>query len=180
MENELQQSQRELKLAQADLALVDKSQSSMLAEVRKIVSAEQGGLESELDRLREELKKAQQTASMQMSQINSLLLDKVDLQGQGIAQRDAMLQRQSDQTIPAIDATLSNEDLKAKAEQLEQVKEQLKKARIFIRQQDKLFKEQHQARFNVGSAAAMSDTVFDTDTSLYRLQMAIVSTRLRR
>lgn len=180
VETELQQSQKELKLAQADLAVVDKSQSSMLAEVRKTVSAEQGGLESELDRLRQELKKAQQTASMQMSQINSLLLDKVDLQGESIAQRDAMLQQRSNQTTPTIDATLTNEELKSKAEQLEQVKEQLKKARNFIRQQDKLFKEQHQAQFNVGSLAAMSGTFSDIHPFVYRLQMVTVSTRLRR
>lgn len=158
LETDLEEAQKQLKSARSDLTLVDKSQSNMLAELRKSVAQEQRGLEAEVVRLQDDLKQAHQTAAMQLSQINSLLLDKVDLQGQGLAARDALLQQEGSNSRLASSETTAvlsrlKEDLKAKDEQLDQTKEQLKKARNFIRQQDKLFKEQHQAQANVRLAS---------------------------
>jgi protein HOOK3 len=136
------------------LTLVDKSQTVMLAEVRKSVAEEQTGTDKELKSLKEELERAKQTINMQLSQINSLLLDKVDLQSTGISQRDALLLKK--ESTSGTDAAMDpskvpalKSELKQMQESVDQTKDQLKKARHFIRQQDKLFKEQHQARANV-------------------------------
>lgn len=158
--------EQQLKVARADLTLVDKSQAEMLAEVRKSVSGEQTGLLSERDRLQEELKSARMTASMQLSQINSLLLDKVDLQSQTIAQRDASLSQDSlDNAVSPPESSglvaVLKESLKDTEGQLKQTKEQLMKARNFIRQQDKLFKEQHQSQANVSRAHVAHGFVAD-------------------
>lgn len=151
------QAEKQLKLARADLSLVDKSQTTMLAEVRKSVAEEQTSTDSELKRLKEELEKAKQTNNMQLSQINSLLLDKVHLQSTGISQRDALLNKEGNSNTNAAtdysQVTALKSELEQVQESLDQTKDQLKKARHFIRQQDKLFKEQHQARANVSTAA---------------------------
>lgn len=161
LEDEIEQVKKQLKLTKADLAVVNKGQVEMLAEVRKTVASEQKGVEEEISRLQAELKKANETAAMQLSQINSLLLDKVDLQSQGLAERDLRLQHE-DKTRSTSSAAGSSEverlkeELAQKEDQLDQTKDQLKKARNFIRQQDKLFKEQHQAQANVSNVWALS------------------------
>ncbi|KAI0698470.1 hypothetical protein BC835DRAFT_654069 [Cytidiella melzeri] len=92
---------------------------------------------------------------MQLEQINALLFEKVNLQSEGLDQRDRMLQRERD--IGDLRASLSGkdipEDIKARLlkmhednvhlqEQFKTAQEKLIKARAFIKQQDKLFKEE--------------------------------------
>ena len=84
---------------------------------------------------------------MNISQINTLLMEKVDLQSDSIGQRDDALQREKD--MGALRATLADSSLSEEAKQLvtdreNQVKalqEKLQKARAFIRQQDKMIKD---------------------------------------
>ena len=51
-------------------------------------------LESEVERLRNQVKELADKNKMQLEQINGLLLEKVNLQSEGIDQRDRMLQRE--------------------------------------------------------------------------------------
>lgn len=147
--NRIAELEKELKLAKADLKLVDRSRTEMLAAVRATVAEEQASTVNDLIKLQEELDRAKQTTSMQLSQINSLLLDKVDLQSQGIAYRDATSKNNINDEKASTEVVMLRAEVKQLEESLEQTKEQLKKARNFIRQQDKLFKEQHQAQANV-------------------------------
>jgi protein HOOK3 len=58
------------------------------------VSVEKEGLESEVKRLKEEIKTLEDTNKMQMSQVNALLIEKIDLQSEGIGARERMLAKE--------------------------------------------------------------------------------------
>ena len=51
-------------------------------------------LEREIKELRDQIKELSDKNRMQLEQINGLLLEKVNLQSEGIDQRDRMLQRE--------------------------------------------------------------------------------------
>lgn len=158
LSNDLMAAQKQLLVLKSDISLVNSDQLTILAELRATVSKEKEGLEQQVVNLTSELKKAQDTATMHLSQINGLLLDKVDLQSRGLQQRELMLERERDRSTSVssqnthglgVDASIVKLELRQKEEELEKVKDQLKKARNFIRQQDKLFKEQHKAQTEV-------------------------------
>ena len=81
----------ELDIAKSDLNLVGLDQIEALHKLRASVSVEKEAAETESTRLRAELVEADRKARMQLEQINGLLLDKVDLQGQSIGHREALL-----------------------------------------------------------------------------------------
>ena len=53
-------------------------------------------LEEELSKVRDQVKEMNEKNRMQLEQINGLLLEKVNLQTEGIGQRERMLQRERD------------------------------------------------------------------------------------
>lgn len=152
--------------------LVHKDQLEILATLRESVNEDKVGLEAEVQRLIEQTKELGDKNKMQLEQINVLLLEKVNLQSEGLDQRDRMLQRERDiGCVKFVDlscaggslhsselrASLSGKDIPEEIksrmlkmhEELIQFQEQLKtnqdklaKARQFIKQQDKLFKEE--------------------------------------
>lgn len=76
--------------------LVHKDQLDILASLRESVNEDKAGLEAEVQRLLEQMKELSDKNKMQLEQINALLFEKVDLQSEGLAQRDRMLQRERD------------------------------------------------------------------------------------
>ena len=76
--------------------MVNKDQLEILASLRESVNEDKTGLEAELDRMRKQLKEAAEKNKMQLEQINGLLFEKVNLQSDGIGQREKMLQRERD------------------------------------------------------------------------------------
>ena len=76
------------------MTLVNKDQLDILATLRESVNEDKAELESEVERLRNQVKELADKNKMQLEQINGLLLEKVNLQSEGIAQRDRMLQRE--------------------------------------------------------------------------------------
>lgn len=135
--------------------LVHKDQLEILASLRESVNEDKAGLESEVQKLHDTIRELSEKSKMQLEQINALLLEKVNLQSDGLDQRDRMLQRERD--IGDLRASLSGkdipEDVKQRLlkmhedqiqlqEQYKTVQEKLNKARQFIKQQDKLFKEE--------------------------------------
>ncbi|ETW85647.1 hypothetical protein HETIRDRAFT_379686 [Heterobasidion irregulare TC 32-1] len=145
---------KELTIARSDLNLVNKDQLEILASLRESVNEDKTGLEAELDRMRKQLKEAAEKNKMQLEQINGLLFEKVNLQSDGIGQREKMLQRERD--FGELRAAMGKdvpEDVKSRVlsqhednvqlrEQLKTTQEKLVKARAFIKSQDKLFKEE--------------------------------------
>lgn len=156
--------QRELTIARSDLNLVNKDQVDILASLRESVNEDKAALEADGERLRKQIKDLGEKNRLQLEQINTLLLEKVNLQSEGIGQREKMLQRE--RAFMDLRASISGrdvpEDVKARLlalhEENQNVKEQLKttqeklgKAKQFIKSQDKLFKEEQAKLASISS-----------------------------
>lgn len=76
--------------------LINKDQVDILASLRESVSEDKAFLEAETDRLKKQIKELGEKNRMQLEQVNVLLLEKVNLQSEGIGQREKMLQRERD------------------------------------------------------------------------------------
>ncbi|KAI0085421.1 HOOK-domain-containing protein [Irpex rosettiformis] len=181
-----QSQSKELIIAKSDLNLVHKDQLEILATLRESVNEDKAGLETEVQRLHEQIRELSDKNKMQLEQINGLLFEKVTMQSEGIDQRDRMLQRERD--IGDLRASLSGkdipEDIKARLlklhedniqlqEQLKTASEKLVKARQFIKQQDKLFKEE-QAKKGISSAG------FEDAEGVSRSQVKILEDEIAR
>ncbi|CAL1703947.1 unnamed protein product [Somion occarium] len=177
---------KELTIAKSDLNLVNKDQLDILATLRESVNEDKAGLEAEVGQLLEQIKELSDKNKMQLEQINGLLLEKVNLQSEGLDQRDRMLQRE--RAIGDLRASLSGkdvpEDIKNRMlkmheeniqlqEQYKTAQEKLNKARQFIKQQDKLFKEE-QTKKGVAPGA------FEEAENSYKSQIKILEEDLAR
>ncbi|GLB35178.1 putative HOOK protein [Lyophyllum shimeji] len=178
---------RELTIAKSDLTLVNKDQLDILATLRESVNEDKAGLEADLEKLRKQNKELSDKNRMQLEQINGLLLEKVNLQSEGIGHREKMLQRERD--FGDLRASISGKDvpqdikerLLALHEENVNLKEanktandKLNKAKAFIKSQDKLFKEQH--------AASLSSTpgLFEEAEASFRSQIKVLEEDLAR
>ncbi|KDN48758.1 hypothetical protein RSAG8_02745, partial [Rhizoctonia solani AG-8 WAC10335] len=85
---------RDLTIAKSDLNLVNKDQLEILATLRESVNEDKAALESEMGRLRTQITELKDKNKMQLEQVNSLLMEKVSLQNEGIGQRERMLERE--------------------------------------------------------------------------------------
>ncbi|KAN0062801.1 hypothetical protein ACQY0O_004621 [Thecaphora frezii] len=162
-----EQVERELTVAKSDLTLVNKDQVDILHSLRASVEVEKSELASHIKRLQTELKSAQEQNQMSMAQVNSLLMEKVDLQSEGIGQREEALKREralgelrvklSGKGLPKeveeMVASLQTETLNSQRD-LKMVQERLGKAKVFIRQQDRMLKEKEKEVATAAAAAA--------------------------
>lgn len=76
--------------------LVNKDQLDILATLRESVNEDKASLEEDLERIKKQNKELSDKNRMQLEQVNALLLEKVNLQSDGIGQRERMLQRERD------------------------------------------------------------------------------------
>ncbi|TFY68298.1 hypothetical protein EVJ58_g1084 [Rhodofomes roseus] len=179
---------KELTIAKSDLTLVNKDQLDILATLRESVNEDKAEMESEIQRLKDQIKELSDKNRMQLEQVNGLLLEKVSLQSEGIDQRDRMLQRE--RAIGDLRASLSGkdvpEDIKARLlalheeniqskEQLRTTQDKLLKARNFIKEQDKLFKEEHAKK-----GITLPSGAFDEAEGSYRSQIKILEEEMAR
>ncbi|KAG6889791.1 hypothetical protein C0992_004209 [Termitomyces sp. T32_za158] len=88
--------ERELTIAKSDLTLVNKDQLDILATLRDSVNEDKVALEADVERLRKQNKELTDKNRMQLEQVNTLLFEKVNLQSEGIGQREKLLQRERD------------------------------------------------------------------------------------
>ncbi|KAL5634762.1 hypothetical protein ACGC1H_002707 [Rhizoctonia solani] len=176
---------RDLTIAKSDLNLVNKDQLEILATLRESVNEDKAAMESEMDRLKTQITELKDKNKMQLEQVNTLLMEKVSLQNEGIGQREKMLERE--RHFGELRASLGGKELpeEAKAkflalhEETVQLKEQVKtlqekyqKARAFIKDQDKLFKEQNK------SSGGPQATFEEAEN--HRSQLKIVEEELER
>ncbi|KAI8998901.1 HOOK-domain-containing protein [Trametes punicea] len=179
---------KELTIAKSDLTLVNKDQLDILATLRESVNEDKAELEAEVERLRTQIKELSDKNKMQLEQINGLLLEKVNLQSEGIDQRERMLQRE--RAIGDLRASMSGKDLPedikqrmlalheeniSLKEQYKTAQEKLLKAKAFIKQQDKLFKEEHAK--SIGGVPAGA---FEEAENSYRSQIKILEEDVAR
>ena len=78
------------------MTLVNKDQLDILATLRDSVNEDKASLEADVDRLKKQNKELSEKNRMQLEQINGLLLEKVNLQSEGIGHREKLLQRERD------------------------------------------------------------------------------------
>ena len=74
--------------------LVNKDQLEILSSLRESVNEEKAGLESDMQKMQDQIKDLSVKNKMQLEQINGLLLEKINLQSEGIGQREKMLERE--------------------------------------------------------------------------------------
>ena len=74
--------------------LVNKDQLEILSSLRESVNEEKAGLESDVQKMQDQIKDLSVKNKMQLEQINGLLLEKINLQSEGIGQREKMLERE--------------------------------------------------------------------------------------
>ncbi len=91
LEVQNEQVTRELTIAKSDLTLVNKDQVDILHSLRASVDADKDELEAHIKKLKTELSSMGEQNRMYMAQVNALLMEKVDLQAEGIGQRDEAL-----------------------------------------------------------------------------------------
>jgi len=171
----------------SDLNLVNKDQLDILASLRESVNEDKVGLEADIGRLKTQLKEAQDKNKMQLEQVNALLLEKVNFQGESIDVRERMLARERD--FSSMRRTISGKDLPEDAkselialheevgvlkEQNKDIQDKLNKAKTFIKSQDKLFKEEQAQKGGYGSGA-----LEETEAS-FRSQVKILEEDLAR
>ncbi|GAA5963914.1 hypothetical protein JCM21900_001145 [Sporobolomyces salmonicolor] len=173
---------KELTIVKSDLNLVNKDQVEVLRSLRASVSVEKDALSEEVDRLKSSLNQAEAKAKLQIDQVNKLLLEKISLQGDGISQREKMLERERDnfkasssgkgmsEADQARVADLENSNSQYR-EQVQDLQDKLQKAKAFIKQQDKLFKEAH---------AAEQHGTFDDAEQSYQQQISQLRDELER
>ncbi|KAJ7849065.1 HOOK protein-domain-containing protein [Mycena olivaceomarginata] len=179
---------RELTIAKSDLTLVNKDQLDILSTLRESVNEDKVGLEADVERLVRQNKELGDKNRMQLEQVNALLLEKVNMQTEGIGHREKMLQRERD--FGDLRASLSGKDLPediksrllALHEENVNLKEssktaqaQLAKARSFIKSQDKLFKEQHAAQ-----ALSVAPGTYEEAEASFRSQIRILEEEVTR
>lgn len=76
--------------------LVNKDQLEILATLRESVNEDKLGLEADMEKLRKQIRDLSDKNKMQLEQVNALLMEKVNLQSEGIGQREKMLERERD------------------------------------------------------------------------------------
>ncbi|KAG8932676.1 hypothetical protein FRC02_000779 [Tulasnella sp. 418] len=180
--------ERDLTIAKSDLNLVNKDQLEILASLRESVNEDKAGLEADITKLQEQLRELKDKNKMQLEQINGLLMEKVTLQGESIGQREKMLERE--RIFGDLRASLNGKDLPedAKArllamhednmqlkEQLNLTQEKLQKARQFIKNQDKLFKDEAKSRMEQLSSISLEEA-----ESVLRSQIKVLEDDLAR
>lgn len=76
--------------------LVNKDQLDILSTLRESVNEDKAGLEADIERLNDRVKELNEKNRMQLEQVNELLMEKVNLQSEGIGHREKLLQRERD------------------------------------------------------------------------------------
>lgn len=157
--------------------LVNKDQVDILHSLRETLNQDKEALEAEVTSLRGQISELSDKNTMHLEQVNSLLMEKVSMQTDGLGQREKMLEREREfsdlrmilagKDIPEdVKAKLMgiNEENAGLKEQLKSANEKLAKARQvsvlpmkvanshhfvqFIKSQDKLFREEHAKALN--------------------------------
>ncbi|XP_006458316.1 hypothetical protein AGABI2DRAFT_176716 [Agaricus bisporus var. bisporus H97] len=179
---------KELTIAKSNLNLVNKDQLDILASLRESVNEDKAELEADVEKLKKVNKELSEKNRMQLEQVNVLLLDKVNMQSENIGHREKMLQRERD--FGDLRAVMSGkdlpEDIKARLlalheenlvlkENYKTTNEKLIKARQFIKEQDKLFKEEHAA-----TAGSIPANAFEEAEASFRSQIKILEEEIER
>ncbi|KAG2048744.1 HOOK-domain-containing protein [Suillus hirtellus] len=192
LEVDFETQERELTIAKSNLNLVNKDQVDILASLRESLKEDKAGMEADMNRLKNQIRELNEKNKMLLEQVNGLLLEKANLQSDGIGQRDKMIQRE--RVFGDLRASISGkdvpEDVKARLlalhednvvikEQLKTAQDKLAKARQFIKSQDKLFKEE-QAKLGGRSTSSFEEAEGSFQTQIKDLKEEVQRERAMR
>lgn len=129
------------------MSLVGKDQVEILAKLRASVAEEKLGLEENVKSLKTDLAASREEAQKLSSQIQGLLMDKINLMEGGWSAKEDELRKEKE--LGSLRASLAGKSLPKEAEEMllrlttdnKALQERMKKAKTFIKQQDKLLKE---------------------------------------
>ncbi|WWC71606.1 uncharacterized protein I206_105564 [Kwoniella pini CBS 10737] len=160
--------ERDLSIAKTDLSLVDKDQKAILSSLRETVQKDTIKLEDEIINLKEQILSLKEKDHQHLEDIKRLLLEKIDLQSAGIETKERELEKEKEfgdlrasfasKGLPQdtqqqfLSLSSQNSDLSGQVKTLD---ERLQKAKSFIKQQDKMFREDH-ANIEFGNFAEAS------------------------
>lgn len=185
----LEETQRSLTVAQSDLALVNKDQTDILSVLRSEVNKEKASLESQVSALKADLASAQDESRGLSAKIQTLLMDKITLMEGGVSDREAALQRERE--VGELRSSLAGKKLPPEAEEMlvrlsAQVKElqskgeageeKMRKAKAFIRQQDKLLQEARKSGGAGGAAAGKAEEELRKELENLRKEQRLILT----
>jgi protein HOOK3 len=170
--------------------LVNKDQLDILNSLRESVNEDKASLEEEVQRLQKQIRDLSDKNKMQLEQVNALLLDKISMQSEGLGQRERMLEREREFTdlktsfagkdLPEEIKTrllgLHEENTQLK-EQIKTTQEKLNRAKQFIKDQDKLFREEHGKN---SIASEVCSNAFSLNDTLMTFRSPALSTKMRK
>ncbi|WWC93739.1 hypothetical protein V866_000575 [Kwoniella sp. B9012] len=175
---------KELAIAKTDLGLVDKDQKAILISLRETVKEDTTKLENEISVLKEQVHALKEKDHQHLEDIKRLLLEKVDLQSAGIENKERELEKEKEfgdlraslasKGLPQeiqqqlLSLLSQNSDLSSQVKSLD---EKLQKAKMFIKQQDKMFRKDH---------ANMESGDFAEASKSYQLQISTLKEDLLR
>ncbi|KAL1917218.1 uncharacterized protein VTP21DRAFT_4874 [Calcarisporiella thermophila] len=155
-EVQLKETRNELTVAQSDLNLLGKDQLDAIAEIKKRNATELERLQEDHTVLQQRSSQLEEQVKEQLEQVNRLLREKDELQRQNIETKDQLLEKEKlnsdmkatlaalqsndNETMKALNAQLQQEVVTLR-EQTQQMQIKMQKAKEFIKQQDKLFRE---------------------------------------
>ena len=143
-----------------------------------------------MQRLQKQIRDLSDKNKMQLEQVNGLLLEKISMQSEGLGQRERMLEREREfmdlktsfagKDLPEEIKTrllgLHEENIQLK-EQIKTSQEKLNRAKQFIKDQDKLFREEHGKN---AIASEVCSHAFSMNDMLMVLRSPALSTRMRK
>jgi protein HOOK3 len=163
----------------------------ILNSLRESVNEDKVQLEEEGQRLQKQIRDLSDKNKMQLEQVNALLLEKISMQSDGLGQRERMLEREREFTdlktsfagkdLPEEVKTrllgLHEENVQLK-EQIKTAQEKLNRAKQFIKDQDKLFREEHGK--NAITSEVCSNTFSMNDMLMMTFRSLALSMRMRK
>ncbi|RKP05966.1 HOOK-domain-containing protein, partial [Thamnocephalis sphaerospora] len=185
IEVELEENRKELVIARSNLTLIDKDKLDALAQIRAEASRELGDLEKEHAMLKTRCGELEGDNQKHLERITQLLEEKDQLQGQVVQHKDQLLQKEQNnsdlkRTLAVLESKEQNsadqirqqlmletqksvraqDQITQQQEQIQQLQIKMQKAKEFIRQQDRMFKE------TKASSNAPQETFEEAVTSL--------------
>ncbi|TXT03988.1 uncharacterized protein COLE_07685 [Cutaneotrichosporon oleaginosum] len=161
---------RQLTSARADLGLVDKDKRSIIASARDEAKTETVQFSEQVATLKDELATLRERDRLHLEEIRRLMMDKIELQSVGMAHNQEALERERKlndlrTSLEAGGASPRSQaqilDLQSRNDvlttEVTSLHDKLKKARAFIKNQDALFRAEHDKKLSTGFTQQSQD-----------------------
>lgn len=164
---------RQLTAAKADLALVDKDKRSIISTARDEAKTETAEFSEQINALQEEIALLRERDRLHLEEIRRLMVDKIEFQSAGFERRLSEARSSLDGTLSP--NTVEREDYQKRNDELltevAKLTDKLKKARAFIKNQDALFRAEHDKRLESGTQQTAKS--YESQISQLRSELSV-------